>query len=494
LKLEFELIPSLPRLAWAAQLQKNQNDVRVLHGPWVETRKCCFFEGAWDGPFDACRFDLARTFMGSGGRVSDDAIVFAGPTHTCERLFSVRSDDGLFVSNSLAFLLTLSGNRLDPKYAHYYLDFLDYRRAGIRMKEKRLRLDGPRVVELHDCCNVAIDPASFEISRVEKPLGTPPRSYEDYVGFLSRTAEQVMANSRDGGRQWAYRPVTSLSQGYDTTAVSALATKAGCREAVTFAKSNSTSGYVTDSGLKIASCLGLRITEYERTDLERIPQRRDYEFYIDPDGVDRALALMEKQLTGALFFTGKFGERLWSREPGTSWGLPGDTGQPDFQLRTVFRLGGYAMGEFRLKTGFIHFPLLSSGAMHAPAIKTITWSRAMDPWSVGGSYDRPIARRIAEEAGVPRHLFGQVKKGGARRSGPRGRNWIGRMVYLLWRATYWVPIRLLIMRLTGNRLNPAWTGSFEVQRGAERLMADYRSAISEAPTARESAAAEHSTP
>jgi hypothetical protein len=27
------------------------------------------------------------------------------------------------------------------------------------------------------------------------------------------------------------------------------------------------------------------------------------------------------------------------------------------------------------------------------------------------SYDRPIARRIAEEAGVPRHLFGQSKMG-----------------------------------------------------------------------------------
>ena len=40
----------------------------------------------------------------------------------------------------------------------------------------------------------------------------------------------------------------------------------------------------------------------------------------------------------------------------------------------------------------------------------------MKPWSVAKSYDRPIARRIAEEAGVPRHLFGQVKKGGPRRA------------------------------------------------------------------------------
>lgn len=34
----------------------------------------------------------------------------------------------------------------------------------------------------------------------------------------------------------------------------------------------------------------------------------------------------------------------------------------------------------------------------------------MRPWSVGGSYDRPIARRVGEEAGIPRHLFGTLKK------------------------------------------------------------------------------------
>jgi hypothetical protein len=34
----------------------------------------------------------------------------------------------------------------------------------------------------------------------------------------------------------------------------------------------------------------------------------------------------------------------------------------------------------------------------------------MRPWSVGGSYDRPIARRIIEQAGVPRKEFGERKR------------------------------------------------------------------------------------
>jgi hypothetical protein len=37
----------------------------------------------------------------------------------------------------------------------------------------------------------------------------------------------------------------------------------------------------------------------------------------------------------------------------------------------------------------------------------------MHPWRVGGRYDRPIARRIAEEGGIPRQAFGQRKSAAA---------------------------------------------------------------------------------
>jgi len=36
-------------------------------------------------------------------------------------------------------------------------------------------------------------------------------------------------------------------------------------------------------------------------------------------------------------------------------------------------------------------------------------SEEMQPWSIGGDYDKPFPRRIAEEMGVPRELFGQRK-------------------------------------------------------------------------------------
>ena len=40
-------------------------------------------------------------------------------------------------------------------------------------------------------------------------------------------------------------------------------------------------------------------------------------------------------------------------------------------------------------------------------------SQEMEPWRLGGKYDRPIARRIIEDAGVPRGMFGTKKAASA---------------------------------------------------------------------------------
>ena len=421
-------------------------------------------------------------FAGSGARLSDGGVVFAGPSHLYERLHSVRVGDDLFVSNSLAFLLALSGKRLDPAYRHYFLDYLEFQRAGIRVKEKRLRLQGPGFVELHDCCNVAVRP-DLAMSRLEKPIGPPPRDYDDYVSFLEGTAQRVFANAGDAERKWTYRPVTMLSQGYDTAAVSALASKAGCREAVSYRKSNSEHGYVDDSGSAIAAHLGLHVTEYDREDYDRLPERRDDEFYIEPWGGDRPLVLMEKQLAGSLLLSGRLPESQWSRGGGARWGLPGLNGLPLLQDPAAHSLPGSALGEFRLKTGFIHFPLAWSGGLHAPVIHAITDSKAMRPWSVGGGYDRPIARRIAEGAGVPRHLFGQIKKGGPANAAHAARTPVARALYVL---SQWTLLKTLGRRVIGNRLHWVWRrGSLEVQQGVERITQRYLAAISATTAAKQ---------
>ena len=68
------------------------------------------------------------------------------------------------------------------------------------------------------------------------------------------------------------------------------------------------------------------------------------------------------------------------------------------------------MEEFRLRVGFVHLPVPTIGALRTPELRKISRSPAMKPWVISPNYDRPIPRRIVEEAGVPRSWFGQNKK------------------------------------------------------------------------------------
>ena len=74
-------------------------------------------------------------------------------------------------------------------------------------------------------------------------------------------------------------------------------------------------------------------------------------------------------------------------------------------------LSSHGMSEFRLVVGFIQVAFPYLGARRMSDILRITESSEMDPWRLGNLYDRPISRRIAEEAGVPRQIFGQSKMG-----------------------------------------------------------------------------------
>ena len=93
--------------------------VRVWHGAWVEIGSDAFVEGAWDAPFAAGGFDRSAVLAGSGGKLTRDGVLFVSPANMYERLHSVHVDGTLFVSNSLAFALALSGSRLDPGYHRY---------------------------------------------------------------------------------------------------------------------------------------------------------------------------------------------------------------------------------------------------------------------------------------------------------------------------------------------------------------------------------------
>jgi len=157
-----------------------------------------------------------------------------------------------------------------------------------------------------------------------------------------------------------------------------------------------------DSGAGIGHVLGLDVTTVSVGDHDTPPQSVP-EFAACGDDMDRTFGYLAGELPRTLFFTGMQGDAVWDVKTPPSRELP----------RDGFSVGS-SLGEFRLRTGFVHVPVPFFGAVRQPEIGALSQSPEMRPWSIGGTYDRPIPRRIVEEKGVPRESFGRVKKGSAR--------------------------------------------------------------------------------
>jgi hypothetical protein len=104
-------------------------------------------------------------------------------------------------------------------------------------------------------------------------------------------------------------------------------------------------------------------------------------------------------LEGRILFTGFHGDKVWDRncEKVTKYIVRGDP-------------SGHNLNAFRLRVGWIHLPVPFLGCTSHPSIHKISTSPEMLPWTLGNRYDRPIPRRLVEEAGVERKQFGIKKR------------------------------------------------------------------------------------
>lgn len=404
----FHCVDSLPRLAWCATLRAGDEDVALFHGSAVETRGDWFVEGAWNGPFPAGRFDEAHTLCGTGGRVGEAGALFCGPSHFYSGLFTLRVGPELFVSNSLAFVLARAGDDLDPRYPHYAQDLAEYRRRGLQKQEKTLRTRLGNQVGIHTFSDLRVSP-DLSLCEVARPDCEAPGNFEEYRRLLEATLTAVFDNAGDASRKLRYRPKTMISRGYDSVAASALAARAGCREALTFAKLDPEDPNPSDGGAHIAAALGLAAREYDRIGFLKLSRIVEAEFCACPAGTGTPIAGMEEELEATLLVDGSFGDAIWHKDPREH---PPELRRLRRDLWMTITGTACSDREFRLRVGYLGLPVPCIGARHDQRIQQISVSEEMKPWSIGGEYDRPIPRRIGEEAGVPREWFGQVKVGG----------------------------------------------------------------------------------
>ena len=389
----------LPKLAWC-MVMGSGNVTEVFHGAQVETRDAWFAEGAWDSPFEEGKFQSSELFMGSGARLADEGVLIAAPCHTLEKVYSLRKGSELYFSNSLAFLLTRSGSRLDINHIHYHTDLASIL-LGLRECVKSIPTSTGEMIGLHYYCNIHID-RNLKVVELDKPKPQPFGNYGAYKSYCLNGLKRIFENAHSPLRKVSYSPLVTMSSGYDSSCCAALAKDAGCEQVVTISQLNPKAP--NDSGTRIATCLGYRqIKEIGYEAYRAIQAFSEVESLATGDLSLIRFNIFERECENSVLITGINGDVVWDK----------NNGNAEHLRRKELNLGGLSSGiaEFRLRVGFIHVPLCFFGAIEHGSLYRISNSDEMLPWTIGGSYDRPIPRRILEEKGVDRDSFGKAKQG-----------------------------------------------------------------------------------
>lgn len=408
IRFSFRPVPDWPALGWIARLTPGSQDVQVTHGPRVETHDDWFGEVVWAGDFGEAAFDQTDAIFGSGARVREACaasaasceLVFVSAGSTVDRLQSIEHDGHVYVSNSLACLLARTGAA--PQVAdRSHFQRLGTIRRGIDSYDRFIPTSaGPvRLCYFHNLVWTG-----GELVEREKPdtaAGGFP-NFDCYRHFLDTCLRALGNNAQDPRRRSPFPLLGTVSAGYDSAASAILARDAaGLAEAITFFRPDG-----TDAGQLTAGRLGISLAHFARESWRQATppgQPPEAPFIAgDAKGEDVFIRSAEARLSGCMLITGHHGGGMWARSnPICNARLPrGDR-------------SGLALTEWRLSAGFIHCPVPYIGARHMPDLLRISQSQEMQPWSVGGSYDRPIPRRIIEEAGVPRESFGWTKRAGS---------------------------------------------------------------------------------
>lgn len=382
-----------PTLAWLAQGNKSDHLVTVFHGPGVEATPDWFCEAVWDGEFSRGEFDQTDVVAGSGGRIRDNDIVFVAPGNSVDRLQWLEDETAIYVSNSLSCLMAFTNASVDPSYSRYIKDANSVIDGLDRYKPTLSTTRGD--IHLVYFNNLVWDATGLH-KRAKPGLGRDFSSFEKYHDFLQRTMAALMANLRAKERHFSFKPMGTLSSGYDSTTVAVLGKQHGLEEVITFEQARA--GH-NDSGADAAQRLGLNVHTVDREDWrkEKFPEVPFIASYSSAE--DMVFLGAEAHLRGRVLFTGYHGDKVWDKLT-TYLNDQIVRGDPS----------GLPLTDYRLEAGFINCAIPFFGTRQVRDIHRISNSPAMSRWDVAGNYSRPICRRIAEEAGLPRDSFGVKKK------------------------------------------------------------------------------------
>lgn len=380
----------LPPLAWAARIGRCRR-VEALCGKAVEIADRGLLAAAWSG--DYRRFDprSAETSVGTGLLADNDELVAFCGNAGSDVLFIHRGGEGLTLSNALPLALAIGGDTLRFNYPFYNQDLMSYLIGGLRYRRSIPTVAG-RVEHYYRSVLIGPDHGVGVLDH-----GEPRRfaSYACYRQFLSEELHALLDNATAVARRVRYRPMASLSTGYDSPAGAVLAREAGCREAFTFREACSAPPGSEDSGEHIGRMLGFSTSVLETLAYRRRRDLPEVEFIASGYGGPQVyLAGSEHLLVNRLIITGFGGDAIWARGFGQN-----------AKVHRPFYAGGYSGVNYHLRLPALAVAVPAIGAGDPRHIGVLSRSAEMAEWSIGGDYDRPLPRRIVEEAGVERDAF-----------------------------------------------------------------------------------------
>ena len=296
-------------------------------------------------------------------------------------------------------MLLLADERLAVDYPHYDSDVMSIV-FGAGAHVPRIPVASGLAIALHYFENIRIG-RDLRMQRQPKSQPPPFDRFAAYDDFITGQVAAVIRNAADPQRGTRYAPLATVSSGYDSPACAVWARRAGVSEAVTITEARGDFEDTDDSGKAIGECLGLKVIELSRQ-ASRRAARDDAELEVlctGYGGDDIIWIGAEPLLAGRLLLTGYHGDKIWDC----------DAASVSTNIKRGDPSGG-SMLEFRLSAGFLNLPVPFIGCTRHPEIRQLSVSDEMKPWRIGGNYDRPLPRRIVEQAGVARSLFGQTKK------------------------------------------------------------------------------------
>lgn len=386
------MVSGWPKLAWVASFKASGPDVDIYHGTHVETGDSWACEAVWDAEFDEAGFDLTDLVFGTGVRLREGMVVFVSAGTMMDRLWHCQSHNQFHVSNSLPCLLAQAGVSLKDDYFSYTSD-IRTQCLGLNKYQRTIPAE-PCDLHITYLNNLVFD--GQNIVEESKPDLSPDfSSYADYYEFLVDTAKRLRINMESCSRRFNISPLASVSKGYDSCAAALVARHAGCEDAVTITNASSLIPR-SDSGKEIADQLGLTCHEYRHVSRDYREEEEIWSVAGEPAGLNLSIFNYSEPL--CLFFTGYRGDTTWCMRP-----LLRNGRQEPFAGHDVAGLG---LCEIRLVRGLFHCVVPFWGSSKAEQLNNISNSPGMAPWRVGGDYDRPIPRRMLEDAGVSRDSFG----------------------------------------------------------------------------------------